>query len=83
MGQLATFAWTWVSTAAPEWLVPLASRLASSWCWSVDQRMGLFSGAGGGDTHAQQHGEPPLLADRLYSSLVAPSLCNTRCWWEA
>ena len=45
MGQLATFAWTWVSTAAPEWLVPLASRLASSWCWSVDQSMGLFCGA--------------------------------------
>ena len=43
--SLAVFAWTWVSAAAPEWLVPLSSRVASAWCASVDQRLGLFSGS--------------------------------------
>lgn len=42
--SLAVFAWTWISTSAPEWLVPLSSRVASAWCMSVDQRLGLFSG---------------------------------------
>ena len=51
--SLAVFAWTWVSAAAPAWLVPLTSRVVSAWCWSVDQKLGLFSkaasGTGGGD----------------------------------
>lgn len=46
--SLAVFAWTWVSTAAPEWLIPLTSRVVSAWCWSVDRRMGLFSAGGEG-----------------------------------
>jgi hypothetical protein len=53
MVSLAVFAWTWVSTQAPDWLVPLASKVAVAWNWSVDQRLGLFAGAGahevGGD----------------------------------
>ena len=46
--SLAVFAWTWVSTAAPEWLIPLTSRVVSAWCWSVDRRLGLFSAGGEG-----------------------------------
>ena len=50
--SLAVFAWTWVSAAAPEWLVPLSSRVASAWCATVDRRLGLFSGSGGSSSEA-------------------------------
>ena len=53
--DLAVFAWTWVSTAAPQWLLPLVSCQASAWARSVDQGRGLFSGGqhqGGASTPA-------------------------------
>ena len=59
--SLAVFAWTWVSAAAPAWLVPLTSRVTSAWCWSVDQRLGLFSqsdtGGGGASSSASSSGD--------------------------
>lgn len=33
-----------VSVESPELLVPLISSTTNAWIWSVDQRMGLFSG---------------------------------------
>lgn len=64
---LATFAWTWVTTASPAWLLPLASRAASSWAWSVDRRMGLFAGqwrhAKGTGVEAGAEAEADLEAD--------------------
>ncbi len=50
---LAVFAWTWVTTAGPGWLVPLASRTAAAWSAAADRRMGLFSGPWA--THSRAH----------------------------
>ncbi|KAF6255211.1 hypothetical protein COO60DRAFT_237645 [Scenedesmus sp. NREL 46B-D3] len=43
--RLSQFSWCWVSVESPEVLVPLISSLASAWIWTLDQRMGLFSGS--------------------------------------
>ena len=48
------FAAAQVSVESPEVLVPLISSLASAWIWTLDKRMGLFSGG----QHQQQHGHP-------------------------
>ncbi|KAG2445055.1 hypothetical protein HYH02_008923 [Chlamydomonas schloesseri] len=45
MMGLAVFAWTWITTAGPAWLVPLVSRTAAVWSSTVDRGLGLFSGA--------------------------------------
>ena len=45
MMGLAVFAWTWITTAGPAWLVPLVSRTAAVWSNTVDRGLGLFSGA--------------------------------------
>lgn len=34
-----------VSVESPEVLVPLVSSLGSAWIWTLDQRVGLFSGS--------------------------------------
>ncbi|WIA31067.1 hypothetical protein OEZ86_001095 [Tetradesmus obliquus] len=52
--RLSQFSWCWVSVESPEVLVPLISSLASAWIWTLDKRMGLFSGG----QHQQQHGHP-------------------------
>uniref|UniRef100_A0A383V936 1-phosphatidylinositol 4-kinase n=1 Tax=Tetradesmus obliquus TaxID=3088 RepID=A0A383V936_TETOB len=52
--RLSQFSWCWVSVESPEVLVPLISSLASAWIWTLDKRMGLFSGG----QHQQQHGRP-------------------------
>ncbi|GFR44535.1 hypothetical protein Agub_g5805 [Astrephomene gubernaculifera] len=44
MMSLAVFAWTWITTAGPTWLVPLVSRTGAAWAQTVDRGMGLFSG---------------------------------------
>ncbi|GIL57911.1 hypothetical protein Vafri_13118 [Volvox africanus] len=55
MMYLATFAWTWISTAGPSWLVPLVSRTAAAWSATVDRGMGLFDGAWGKQVIAHNH----------------------------
>ncbi|GIL78260.1 hypothetical protein Vretifemale_7693, partial [Volvox reticuliferus] len=55
MMHLATFAWTWISTAGPSWLVPLVSRTAAAWSVTVDRGMGLFDGAWGKQFPAHKH----------------------------
>lgn len=37
--QVATFAWTWVSTASPELLLPLLAELCQAWGTSLDKRL--------------------------------------------
>ncbi|KAF8068220.1 PI4KA1 [Scenedesmus sp. PABB004] len=54
--RLSQFSWCWVSVESPEVLVPLISSLGSAWIWTLDQRLGLFSGPAG---HAAAHAPPP------------------------
>ena len=38
MMGLAVFAWTWVTTAGPAWLLPLASRAAAAWSITIGEQ---------------------------------------------
>ncbi|KXZ46150.1 hypothetical protein GPECTOR_46g219 [Gonium pectorale] len=51
MMGLAVFAWTWITTAGPAWLLPLVSRAAAAWAVTVDRGLGLFSGPWKHDHH--------------------------------
>ncbi|GLI63286.1 hypothetical protein VaNZ11_006192 [Volvox africanus] len=62
MMYLATFAWTWISTAGPSWLVPLVSRAAAAWSATVDRGMGLFDGAWGKKVIAHNHAASSVAA---------------------
>lgn len=55
-----------VSVESPEVLVPLISSLGSAWIWTVDQRLGLFSGT----RHASRTGVESELADSKQDDAV-------------
>eukprot|EP00879_Flechtneria_rotunda_P007045 GHRR01007395.1.p1 GENE.GHRR01007395.1~~GHRR01007395.1.p1 ORF type:complete len:1449 (+),score=535.85 GHRR01007395.1:542-4348(+) len=54
--RLAQFSWCWVCVESPGVFVPLISSLTCTWIWTVDQRLGMFSGRqqqlGSESTHA-------------------------------
>jgi hypothetical protein len=44
--EAAVWAWGWLLAARPDLTVLVHTKLTDAWCWTVEQRMGLFSGMG-------------------------------------
>ncbi len=42
--EAAVWAWGWLLAARPDLTVLVHTKLTDAWCWTVEQRMGLFSG---------------------------------------